>query len=1216
MKEYIFILLFIISKSVFSQSLNWLYKAGGVDADYGAYTDTNDDFIVDAVSFQGECTINNNLKYQSRGNQDILVRNSNKSGILQWIAHIGGNKQDVLYQVKFDDFNNVFLVGYGSDSLYVNNRFVYKFPSSGVTGFILKLQSNGSFGWIKPYESSVSSEARSLGFTHDKNIIVTGHFQGLTNFEISSTTPISLTSNGANDIFIQKISAVNGNNIWLKSIGDIDQEYAYDLVVDTADHIVVVGEFRQSCDFNPGNGTNLLISKGLNDGFVIKLTSTGQYVWSRSLGGPSTDICRSIALDNNENQLIVGGNYSDQATLRNNEKYTSKGSTDIFVTKISESGLSLWVETYGDAQMDAVSILKTNKDGIIFVGGQYRGKVDFDNNPLFVQNLVSNGGQDVFILTLNQDGSYSDLLGFGGQANDQLNGVAIQEGSNIIICGGFGAVVDFDPSSSNLNIISTGNLDGFLLSVYECIAPHIESIESDKTLACFGDRPIIRIKNAYLNGAISWTWSKDSCNALSFAAGTFINPRAEKTSTFYVKGIGGCVQNSICVPFTLDVYTDTLNYQIIELCEGDTLKVGSSFYTSRGVYTDSLVSVFGCDSVIVSEVLMHPTYRFTKSYNICFGDTVTVGNNHYTLAGTYTNLFSTINGCDSIIISKISFLPSVIQNTEATICEGSRIKIGDTFYSAAGTYIQSSTGTNGCEDLLIIKINTINTKFFVDTVLCDGETYMVGSKIYTKSGVYVDTLQRINGCDSIIYSDVKVFSSISRELDITICEGDTVRIGNSIYSETGNFIDRLVRTNGCDSIILSNIRKIKRPKPVSQNISICMGDTLYVGQNAYFTSGTYRDTIPSVEGCDSVITSHVFVVEKFYRSEVTICEGESFIQGQDTLSQSGNYEFPFQNLNGCDSIVSINVKVLPKITSSFFFKICPGDSITAYGYVIKDEIRIVDTLSSVLTGCDSVRTIDVKFDVTRSENQYSICQGDTLTIEGLHYTNAGIYVDTIQNTRGCDSILTINVKVYPSYLYDTVYILCKGESITVGSNTYFNSGKFVEYLNTSLGCDSIVNFEIKINAFIPQIYLEKDTLKTLDLPDASYQWLECINNELIPILGATKAFLKVRKNGNYALAVTYQRCVGVTSCISVNISNSDNIFENPKIFPNPTSDILTIHLSKPTLAKVYDYMGREMIKEFLEPGTQILHLNNLQSGMYLLVLDDKNNTYFTKVIKL
>ena len=117
----------------------------------------------------------------------------------------------------------------------------------------------------------------------------------------------------------------------------------------------------------------------------------------------------------------------------------------------------------------------------------------------------------------------------------------------------------------------------------------------------------------------------------------------------------------------------------------------------------------------------------------------------------------------------------------------------------------------------------------------------------------------LNGCDSIITTNLTVLSiSISSVTNnITICDGDSVVVGNNVYYNSGSYTDVLLNSSGCDSTIITNLTV---QTPIYQEITICDGDSVVVGSSVYYSSGSYVDTLLSSFSCDSIIYTEVIVI--------------------------------------------------------------------------------------------------------------------------------------------------------------------------------------------------------------------------------------------------------------------------------------------------------------------------------------------------------------------
>jgi hypothetical protein len=1209
-RSLLFILFSIFFSTSQAQELKWIYKIGGVNTDYGnGLAIDSDQNIYDITNIQGTVSVSPILSFTSRGEEDILIRKSTSLGILQWVRQIGGIKQDLAYDVAVDDDKNVFVVGTFVDTLYLGAEMLLVGSPDRVQSFVLKLSAAGTMLWVRKLESNISNTAKCVTAGTSDELVISGTFEGTANFGVG----FPAFSDGGNDIFVLKLDGTSGEPNFIRRIGGTDQEYVHKHVRDQQNNIYLTGDFRSSLDLDPGMGAFVVTSNGLTDAFLIKLSNDGVFRWGKTYGSAGVDYGTALATDI-ENNVLIAGRFSDNISLGSLSLQT-KGGSDIFLAKIDHLGNTVWVNSFGDTQNDQPSALITNNNGIIYLGGTFRGKVDFDPSA-FNNSSESKGGTDVFIAVYNQDGSYNDHFSLGGIANDQLADLVLKSNGELISNGGFGAIADFDPTSSEVNIFSNGSLDAFLWNTFICINPYIKSFSAQKTILCPGEKVFIQIDEGYLNDATQWSWQRDSCKSITFASGDFLNVDVERNTTFFVKGFGGCVVNDPCKKIDIKVFKDSLVYQNLNLCQGDSIIVGNNTYTFGGVFIDSLQSVSGCDSVVVTEISIFPTYSFNFTRQICNGDTVKVGNFNYTLAGTYVTPLSSIFGCDSIIRTTITVLPSNIDNVEATLCKGDSIRIENVVYKNAGVYIQTSIGSNGCEDQLIIKINLLETNFTNVVSICQGDSVIVGNSIYKTDGIFTDKLISSYGCDSTITTILTILSNSEHIQEISFCEGDSILVGNNIYKQTGNFIDTLTNVLGCDSVVYSNVRVYSIPAIVNQSFRICEGDSIIVGNKVYVSAGIYEDTLMSVNGCDSVVITTLTVDPKSYTQTAEICQGEVFQFGNEQLSVSGNYLLSLKNIFGCDSIITLSLKVNPTLQSTQSYIICPGNTVSVGDNLYSISGTYLDTLQGV-TGCDSIVTSIIGYNHVDKILNFEICKGESIIVNNKSYAQAGIFRDTLLKSDGCDSILVISMIVHPTYNIDTTFEICKGGSIIVGNSTYFNAGNFTEILQTKKGCDSLVNFEIRIINFVPIFSVIRDTLRTVKLDGALYQWLECRNGDKVPFLGAVSPEFIILKSGQYSLSITYKGCTYFSDCIDIILSSSEEYFTTGfKYFPNPVSGVLSLETESIGSLKIVSIFGQVYSQYQINALKEDIDLKDLVPGTYYLIFESQNKKSYHKLIKL
>ena len=98
------------------------------------------------------------------------------------------------------------------------------------------------------------------------------------------------------------------------------------------------------------------------------------------------------------------------------------------------------------------------------------------------------------------------------------------------------------------------------------------------------------------------------------------------------------------------------------------------------------------------------------------------------------------------------------------------------------------------------------------------------------------------------------------------------------------------------------------PSLNQQSFSICDGDNVVVGNSVYNTTGNYTDTLNASNGCDSIVYTYI-AVDQNTSSYDTLSVIASIVWNGIPLNISGDYSFTLTNSLGCDSIANLNLTI-------------------------------------------------------------------------------------------------------------------------------------------------------------------------------------------------------------------------------------------------------------------------------------------------------------------
>ncbi|MEI8204635.1 MAG: T9SS type A sorting domain-containing protein [Bacteroidota bacterium] len=309
-----------------------------------------------------------------------------------------------------------------------------------------------------------------------------------------------------------------------------------------------------------------------------------------------------------------------------------------------------------------------------------------------------------------------------------------------------------------------------------------------------------------------------------------------------------------------------------------------------------------------------------------------------------------------------------------------------------------------------------------------------------ESGFYKVTSSIGSGCVGRDSVKIIVLPTIANSLNPVICQGNTFTVGQHNYSISGTYYDTLTTILGCDSIITTNLT-VGVIQHDTINPIICQGETFTIGTHNYSISGTYSDTLATSLGCDSILTIHLTVQEKQQVSlNPTICLGDTFKVGIHYYTTTGAYTDTIVTAIGCDSIVQTNLIVYP---------IPPTPVITQVGNVLTSNALVGNQWFNqfgIIVGATNqtyTATIDGDYyDIVTLNG----CVSDTSNIRNvmvfiIHVVNTGLE-ENENNNNG--------INIYPNPVLDELIIESKGNwdkiefEIMNSIGQVFFKGSFVE----------------------------------------------------------------------------------------------------------------------------------------------------------------------------
>ena len=695
------------------------------------------------------------------------------------------------------------------------------------------------------------------------------------------------------------------------------------------------------------------------------------------------------------------------------------------------------------------------------------------------------------------------------------------------------------------------------------------------------------------------------------------------TYTAIFTGANGCDSTVVLTLNVLPVQTSSLD---ATTCAGTDYVFNGDSLDQSGVYTATLTSLNGCDSIVTLHLTVLPTHDSTITAVTCANEPYLFHGQVLTVAGSYPFVVEGSNGCDSTVTLVLTVLPVAQTTIAASVCAGETYEYAGDTLTASGTYAYIFPALNGCDSTITIQLTVRPLLSSLTTVtLCQGLSFVFDGDTLTTAGIYTATIPGTNGCDSTATLDLSFVPFFETAVQQTICNGETFEFGGEVLGTEGVYVDSLISGGGCDSIVILTLTVL----PTVENTilaTICANESYEFNGTTLTESGTYPVVLTSANGCDSTTTLVLTVLPlSITNTSATICGNETYPFGGLVLSTSGTYTASLTSSAGCDSLVVLTLTVQPLAGYELFFSVCAGETVAYEGDILTSSGAYIYTYPNAsVNGCDSVVTVNVTvLPLASSTLAFTICAGESYTYNGetLNTSGAYTYVFAGVSVNGCDSVVTLNLTVLPAIPPTTVAAtICAGEVYEINGVELFASGTFPITLISSVGCDSTVIVVLTVNTVNNTVSLQNGTL-TAQAANATYQWINCTGNT--PIAGATGSSYTPTLSGTYAVIITQNGCTATSDCQEVIVVSSYEPLaaSSWSVQPNPArtyaSVVLKGDLVGATRIEMYDASGRLLQKQTVPTGTtQVdLDLAGLPDGLLLLRLVNEQAASTKRLIK-
>jgi hypothetical protein len=346
--------------------------------------------------------------------------------VIEWKHSYGGSGHDGLAAIEAAHGGGYIIAGY-TDS---TDGTVTE-PIAGMQDlWLLKTDESGAILWQKTIGNVASEMPNDIEATPDGGYIIAGQH----------SDPASANTY---DFLIVKTDG-EGTVEWQKILGGTGYDVAHSIHATPDGGYIVAGESNSADgDATPG--------VGMMDFWVLKLSSEGNIVWQKKLGGTQNDTAFNIQLTADGGYAVAGVTESNNGDVMGNH-----GSNDYWLVKLDSNGNKQWQKTYGGTSIDyGVCMTSAPDGGFVLSGFVFSNDGDVTGN---------HGAGDMWVVKTNATGTIQWQKSLGGTNNEvAYDVIATQDGGYLL--GGYAMSADGDlegnlgnPDSWVVKLDSNGNL--------------------------------------------------------------------------------------------------------------------------------------------------------------------------------------------------------------------------------------------------------------------------------------------------------------------------------------------------------------------------------------------------------------------------------------------------------------------------------------------------------------------------------------------------------------------------------------------------------------------------------------------------------------------------------------------------------------------------------------------------------------------------------------
>ena len=330
-------------------TIQWQKCIGGVALEYSGKCKPTIDggFIIcgSSKSNDGDAITNNGWN-----TYDFLVVKLNNLGIIEWSKCFGGSNDDLANDIIQTTDGGYIVVG----DTYSSNGMVSG-SHGGNDVWVVKLSSDGNVVWSNCYGGTGADFGNNVEILPDGNFLISG-------YTTSNDGNVSGNHGGINpkDAWCFKINN-SGLLLWQKCFGGSGVDVFWSFFIQSNGDILFTGETNSNDGDVSGN------HGGITDVWVVKTNSNCSLIWQKCFGGSSQDRAWDAILSNDGNYTMIGETKSNDGDVSGN--HGGNNPYDIWLLKISSFGNLISQKCLGGTGADYGRSLVQKLNGNFILAG-------------------------------------------------------------------------------------------------------------------------------------------------------------------------------------------------------------------------------------------------------------------------------------------------------------------------------------------------------------------------------------------------------------------------------------------------------------------------------------------------------------------------------------------------------------------------------------------------------------------------------------------------------------------------------------------------------------------------------------------------------------------------------------------------------------------------------------------------------------------------------